>query len=318
MRYMDRTVIGLSIAFLILLAAAFFMPEWVRFIGLQSLARGTVALGLLVLWRSGLVSFGHALYFGVGAYAAAMLTLVGYHDAFFLVFAGTLAAGLLAFILGFLLRRYRGIFFALLNMAFSMILYGAIVKTEALGSTDGFNVLTPTFLGYAPEGEAVQTTLFIYTLVFTFFITVGVHLYLKTMLGGMSMAVRENEIRVEYLGYSAEKVIHVKYVFSGLVAGFGGTIMALAIGQVDPDSMANWTVSGEFVFITILSGIGNVGATFMGAFVFELIRTYAFEYAPQIWQLILGGSLLTIIMFLPDGIWSLFSRLRKSEKAPSP
>ncbi len=318
MRYMDRTVVGLSIAFLILLAAAFFMPEWVRFIGLQSLARGTVALGLLVLWRSGLVSFGHALYFGVGAYAAAMLTLVGYHDAFFLVFAGTLAAGLLAFILGFLLRRYRGIFFALLNMAFSMILYGAIVKTEALGSTDGFNVLTPTFLGYAPEGEAVQTTLFIYTLVFTFFITVGVHLYLKTMLGGMSMAVRENEIRVEYLGYSAEKVIHVKYVFSGLVAGFGGTIMALAIGQVDPDSMANWTVSGEFVFITILSGIGNVGATFMGAFVFELIRTYAFEYAPQIWQLILGGSLLTIIMFLPDGIWSLFSRLRKSEKAPSP
>jgi ABC-type branched-subunit amino acid transport system permease subunit len=82
--------------------------------------------------------------------------------------------------------------------------------------------------------------------------------------------------------------------------------------------MANWTVSGEFVFITILSGIGNVAATFVGALVFELIRTYAFEYAPQFWQFILGGSLLVIIMFLPDGIWSLLSRLRKSEKAPSP
>ncbi|MDA1099131.1 MAG: branched-chain amino acid ABC transporter permease [Proteobacteria bacterium] len=318
MRHIDKTVVGLTIAFLALLFADFFMAEWMRFIGLQSLARGTVALGLLVLWRTGLVSFGHALYFGFGAYAAAMLTLLGYHDAFFLVFAGTLIAGLLAFLLGFLLRRYRAIFFALLNMAFSMILYGVIVKTEALGSTDGFSVLAPTFLGYAPEGEAVQTTLFLFTLVFTYLITLGVHLYLKTTLGGMSMAVRENEIRVEYLGYSAEKVIHFKYVLSGLVAGFGGAIMALAIGQVDPDSMANWTVSGEFVFITILSGIGNVAATFVGALVFELIRTYAFEYAPQFWQFILGGSLLAIIMFLPDGIWSVLSRLRKAEKAPSP
>ena len=315
MRYLDKTVVGLSIAFLVLLWADFFMAEWMRFVGLQSLSRGAVALGLLVLWRTGLVSFGHALYFGFGAYAAAMLTLIGFHDAFLLVFAGTFSAGLLAFLLGFLLRRYRAIFFALLNLAFSMILYGVIVKTEELGSTDGFSVRAPTFLGYAPEGEAVQTALFLFTLVFTYIITVGVHLYLKTTLGGMSMAVRENEIRVEYLGYSAEKVIHYKYVSSGLVAGFGGAIMALAIGQVDPDSMANWTVSGEFVFITILSGIGNVAATYVGALVFELIRTYAFKYAPQYWQFILGGSLLAIIMFLPDGIWSLLSRLRKPEGA---
>ncbi len=317
-KYIDNTVIGLSIAFVVLIFADFFMAEWVRFIGLQSLARGAVALGLLILWRSGLVSFGHALYFGFGAYAAAMMTLIGYRDAFLLVFVGTAVAGILAFLLGFLLRRYRGIFFALLNLAFSMILYGVIVKTEALGSTDGFSVLTPTFLGYAPKGEAVQTTLFLFTLAFTYIITIGAHLYLKTTLGGMSMAVRENEIRVEYLGYSAERIIHVKYVFSGLVAGFSGAIMAMAIGQVDPDSMANWTVSGEFVFITILSGIGNVAATFIGALVFELIRTYAFEYAPQFWQFILGGSLLAIIMFLPEGIWSLVARLRRPQKAPSP
>ena len=314
-KYIDNTVIGLSIAFVVLIFADFFMAEWVRFIGLQSLARGAVALGLLILWRSGLVSFGHALYFGFGAYAAAMMTLIGYRDAFLLVFVGTAVAGILAFLLGFLLRRYRGIFFALLNLAFSMILYGVIVKAEALGSTDGFSVLTPTFLGYAPKGEAVQTTLFLFTLAFTYIITIGAHLYLKTTLGGMSMAVRENEIRVEYLGYSAERIIHVKYVFSGLVAGFGGAIMAMAIGQVDPDSMANWTVSGEFVFITILSGIGNVGATYIGALVFELIRTYAFEYAPQFWQFILGGSLLAIIMFLPDGLWSLVEKYNKRKEA---
>ncbi len=315
MRYVDKTVIGLTAALVILVIADFMMAEWMRLVALRTLSSGTVALGLLVLWRTGLISFGHALYFGFGAYAAAMLGLLGIRDAFVLVAFGTLCSGTLAFLLGFLLRRYRAIFFALLNMAFSMILYGAIVKTEELGSTDGFSVRAPTFLGYAPEGEAVQITLLLFTLVFVYFFTVGVHLYLKTTLGGMSMAVRENEIRVEYLGYSAEKVIHTKYVFSGLVGGFGGAIMALAIGQVDPDSMANWTVSGEFVFITILSGIGNVGATYIGALAFELIRTYAFEYAPQIWQFILGGSLLAIIMFLPDGIWSLIERMTKPEKA---
>ena len=101
----------------------------------------------------------------------------------------------------------------------------------------------------------------------------------------MTMAVRENEIRVEYLGYSAEKAI-IKYVLSGVLAGMGGVIMALTVGHVDPDSMVYWTVSGDF--ITILAGTGNVGATFIGALVYELLRTYAFEFAPEIWQLIPG------------------------------
>jgi branched-chain amino acid transport system permease protein len=248
------------------------------------------------------------LFFGFGAYSSALLSKLGISDAFLLTLAGTLSAGLLAFVLGFLLRRYRAIFFALLNMAFSMILYGVLVKTEALGSTDGFNVTTPSFFGYHPEGEAIQISLFIFTVLCAFVLVLAVRLYQRTTLGQMSMAVRENEIRLEYLGYSAEYAIHIKYIISGLLAGFGGAIMALTIGQVDPDSMALWTVSGEFVFITILSGTGNVVAPYIGALVFELIRTYAFEYAPHAWQFILGATLLAIIMFLPEGIWSVLSR----------
>jgi branched-chain amino acid transport system permease protein len=312
----DKTLIGVTIALAALLVADMVMAEWVRFIGLQTLARGVVALGLLLLWRTGPISFGHALYFGWGAYTAALLTRFEITtDAFLLSIIAAGSAGLLAFALGFLLRRYRAIYFALLNMAFSMILYGALVKTEALGSTDGFGVLTPTFLGYAPEGEAVQTSLFAFACISIYLMVVGVHFYLRSTLGHMTTAIRENEIRVEYLGYSAEAAIHVKYVISGVVAGLGGAIMAMAVGQVDPDSMTYWTVSGEFVFITILAGTGNVAAPFLGALVFEFVRTYAFEYAPQIWQLILGGTLLAIIMFLPDGMWSLVDRWRKAREA---
>ena len=139
----------------------------------------------------------------------------------------------------------------------------------------------------------------------------GVQLYLGSVLGQMTMAVRENEIRVEYLGYSVERVIHVKYVISGLLAGFGGAIMALAVGQVDPESMVYWSASGEFVFVAILAGTGNVAAPFLGAVVFEVIRHFAWEHGANLWQLIMGSFLLAIIMFMPDGIWSLLQRVSK-------
>jgi branched-chain amino acid transport system permease protein len=75
--------------------------------------------------------------------------------------------------------------------------------------------------------------------------------------------------------------------------------------------MCYWTVSGEFVFVTILSGTGSIAAPFLGSVIFQVIRTYAFEYSPYTWQLVLGGSLLLIILFLPNGLWSLVTRLRK-------
>ncbi|MEC8461653.1 MAG: branched-chain amino acid ABC transporter permease [Pseudomonadota bacterium] len=309
-RLLDRTFWGLTLGLFALLLLNFLLEEWMRSIGLQSLSRGCVAIGLLVLWRTGLVSFGHALFFGFGAYTVAMLQLIGINDIILLLIGGMATAGGLALVLGFLLRQYRAIFFALLNMAFSMILYGVLAKVESLGSTDGIGISQVTFFGFTASSEAYRPTLFVFAAIFAYIAAVGSHWYLKSTLGLMTMAVRENEIRVEYLGYSAEKAIHIKYVLSGVLAGVGGVIMALTVGHVDPDSMVYWTVSGDFVFITILAGTGNVGATFIGALVYELLRTYAFEFAPEIWQLILGGALLLIIMFLPDGLWSLRSEWR--------
>src|SRR3546814_12878745 len=91
---------------------------------------------------------------------------------------------------------------------------------------------------------------------------------------------------------------------SAALAGLGGGFLALALGQVDPDSMVNWTVSGELVFVTILSGPGGVAAPFIGSMIYELIRTYAFEWLAHAWQLLVGEMLLGLIFFLPDGLWS--------------
>ena len=225
--------------------------------------------GLVVLWRAGLVSFGQALYYCIGAYAVALAARwTGFTDAFALVLIGGVAAGLVAVLIGFLLARYREIFFAMLSLALSMILYGVLVKTESLGSTDGFSVATPTFFGYAPHRDALGLSLYWLTLGVDAVGAVLVAGYFRSVAGGLAAPIRDNEIRVEFLGVSVTGIIHTKVVIAGILGGLGGALAALAIGHVDPN-MAYWTTSGGFVFVTILAGAGSVAAAFVGSLAFE-------------------------------------------------
>jgi len=308
----DSTTVRLAIAFALIGLAGLIVPDWAVFLATLALAKALVVLGLLILWRTGLVPFGQALYFGTGAYTVGLLgRLLGATDIVLLTVMGTLIAAALGALVGVLLARYRDIFFAMLSMAFSMILYGILLKTEALGSTDGFNVESPTFLGYAPNGQPLQIAIFLWTVLLSFIAAYAVHRYLSSALGQLAAAIRDNEIRVEYLGVSVQTAIHIKVVVAAALAGAGGAITAFSVGHIDPDAMCYWTVSGEFVFVTILSGTGSIAAPFLGSVIFQVIRTYAFEYSPYTWQMVLGGSLLLIILFVPNGLWSLVTRLRR-------
>ena len=298
----------------IALAIGAFLPDWAIFLGIVSLAKGLVVLGLMLLWRTGLVSFGQGLFYGAGAYTVGVLPqYVAITDALLLVAIAAIGAGLLAFLLGFLLRRYREIFFAMLCMAFSMIFYGVLVKSESLGSTDGFNVVQTSYFGYVPaDPQEMQRILYVVTAVAVWLACLFVHRYLASTMGNLTRAIRDNELRVEYLGFSAKQAVHFKFVVAGLLAGAGGALAAIAIGHVDPE-MVWWIQSGEFVFVTILSGVGNVLAPLLGSVVFEILRTFAIQYAPNAWQFVVGGCLLAVIMFLPGGLWSLIERSREGE-----
>jgi len=304
----------------LLLAAAailigYLMPNWLRFVSTIALAKGMVVLGLLVMMRAGLVSFGQGLYYGLGAYAAGLsVNYLGINDAFLLLFAGILVSTVVGFILGFLLARYREIFFAVLNLAFSMILYGALVRSAALGSTDGFGVPRPYFAGFRPaSGDMAGLTMFLLAAFLAILAGWLAHRYLRSGMGLVGEAIRENELRVEYLGTSVRRVVHVKYVIASAMAGAGGALTAMASGHIDPE-VAYWTTSGEFVFVAILAGSGHVAAPFAGAFLFELIRTFAFAYSPDTWQMVLGVTLLLVIVFMPGGLWSLFETFRRRKE----
>ncbi|MBI5606970.1 MAG: branched-chain amino acid ABC transporter permease [Deltaproteobacteria bacterium] len=306
MKRMDYTFRILTGALAALLVIGPFLPQWMLFQVTVSFGKGLVVLGLLLLLRTGLVSFGQGLYYCLGAYTAGSLGLsLGLTDAVLSLLCGAAVAGFIAFILGFLLANYRGIFFAMLSLAFSMILYGLLVKTAFLGSTDGFNVGVPTLFGFMFSGRWVRYAVYALACLTVFLAALIMNRYLKTSLGRLSPAIKDNEIRVEYMGASVRRAIHIKYVIAAILAGAGGALTAITIGHIDPE-MAYWTTSGEFVFITILGGTGNVLAPFLGSLIFESIRSFAYEYSPNTWQMVLGAALLLVIIFLPAGLWSVF------------
>src|SRR5687767_6980202 len=172
---------------LILLIAAAWAPQWLLFLLALALAKGLVVLGLLLLMRAGLVSFGQGLYFGLGAYAAALLAhRGGLADAALMIVAGTLCAAAVAALLGLLLARYREIFFAMLSLAFSMILYGLLVKSSALGSTDGFSVHVKHFAGIALAAGAERRVFYAASAILVFFLGWALHRYLASHWGRLS------------------------------------------------------------------------------------------------------------------------------------
>jgi branched-chain amino acid transport system permease protein len=292
---------------------AFVLPQWVTFLLTIAMAKAFVVLGLVILQRTGLVSFGQALYYCLGAYCAGALSkFYAVSDVVLLMAAGGAASLLLAVILGFLLASYRGIFFGLLSMALSMILYGLLVKSQSLGSSDGFNMLAPTVFGYKP-GTQGDTRFLLLTVAcgWGILLTLLVHRYLKTPLGRLCEPIRDNEIRVEYMGTSVRSAIHVKYVIAAAVAGVGGALAGVTVGHIDPE-MAYWTTSGEFVFIAILAGTGSVAAPFLGALIYQSIYSAAYDLSPNTWQMVVGTSLLLVIVFLPNGLWSVFTRWKKA------
>ncbi len=291
----------------------FLIPDYAINTISLSFCNGLVVLGLLLLMRVGLVSFGHGMYYCLGGYAVAMTyNFLNIKEAILLVIIAVLIGFFISLFLGFFVRRFRGIFFAMLNLALSMILFGIIVKSISLGSTDGFGIKNLTYFGDIIEYEQ---RLNIYSYSFIVLIT-GLAMFivmkfLRSPSGKILEAIRENEIRSSYLGITVNKQIHKVYIFSSTLAALGGGLMVILIGHITPEDTAYWTKSGEFVFVAILSGSLNVFAPLFGSLFFEFIRSYALFYFPNTWQMIIGIILIIGIIYLPQGLGSIFYRKKK-------
>jgi ABC-type branched-subunit amino acid transport system permease subunit len=294
----------------LLLAAGFAMPSWLLFLSTMAISHGVVSLGIVLLMRSGVVSFGQGMVFALGGYAAALaFNFLGITDALVLILGAGLVSALIAAPFAPLLARYRGIFFAMLTLALSMVLYGVLVKSTALGGSDGFNVSRPTVFGFAITAENANFALYTIAVVIVGALTCAARIYGDSVRGLVSLAIRENELRVEYLGASVTAAIAVNFVVAAFLGGVGGALTLLALGHIDPN-FSYWTSSGEFVFVAILAGHHSMLAVFIASFAVEVVRSFSNLYFPNTWQLAMGVFLLVVIRFLPRGLGSLWADRR--------
>jgi len=289
-----------------LAVAGLVMPKWLTFLITMAAANGLVSLGIVILMRGGVVPFGQGMVFAIGGYTAALaFNKLGITDALGLTLAGGTMAALVAAPFAPLLSRYRGIFFAMLTLALSMVTYGLLMKLTVLGGSDGFNMGRPTLLGQTLPDERVGYVLYLLSIGVATVVALMARVYFDSTRGLITLAVRENELRVEYLGGSVRQAMAINFILASFCGGLGGALAVMALGHIEPN-FSFWTTSGEFVFVAILAGWQSVAAVFVASMVLEVVRSFSSAYFPNTWQLVLGLFLLFVIRFLPRGIGSLW------------
>lgn len=303
-----RTVM-VGIAFCALLCiAGLFAPKWLTFLVTMAAANGLVSLGIVGLMRGGVVPFGQGMMLALGGYTAALVyNKLGFTDVLGLTLAGGVVATLVSAPFAPLLSRYRGIFFAMLTLALSMVMYGLLMKVDVMGGSDGFNVGRPTLLGFKLPDSHNGYILYAVTVVIATVMALLARIYFDSTRGLVTVAVRENELRVEYLGGSVREAMTINFILAAFCGGMGGALAVLALGHIEPN-FSFWTTSGEFVFVAILAGWQSVAAVFVASTVLEVVRSFSSAYFPNTWQLVLGLFLLFVIRFLPGGIGSLWMK----------
>lgn len=294
--------------------APLFVSSWATLFALI-LAKGIVVLGIVLLLQAGQVSFGHAMFFATGAYVAAFWgRYIGGGDVLLFLVLGGVSSTIFGLIVGLFVVRYREIFFGMLNLAFSMVLWSLLEKMyRYTNGADGIRVPRPSLLGFAFTPETFQYVILYLSLVIAVAAFYGVQRYLDSPLGHMLRAIKSNETRLEYLGMSARRVLLVGYVISAFLGGIGGTLVA-TIQQIATPEFGFWTKSGEFVFIAILGGGAHAFGAFAGAATFECVRFYAAAHLADSWQLILGVVLIVIILYAPNGLIGLRQRYGQTKQ----
>ncbi len=289
------------------LGLAFSFP-WLKTPVLLALSNGLAVSGVIVLIRAGQVSFGNAMFACLAGYAAAFIAREWHLDALLLIALSCAFAALAGAVIGVFIVRYRGIFFGMLNLALSMVLFSVLGKFGSLtGGTDGLRFDRPT-LGFVHfEREGFETALLVLALVLAIGAGWLVQRYFASVSGQALAAIKTNETRLEYLGISAKRVFWGGYVLSATLCGLGGSLFALTQGLVTPE-MGYWVRSGELVFIAILGGSGHALGAFIGAFAYEFMKLYAAALLTGAWQLVMGLVLIAMVFMAPTGVFGMIER----------
>ena len=314
-------------AVLALVILPFVVPPYQTVLLSYGLIFAIAALGFnLLLGYTGLLSFGHSAYFGVGAYAVAFVVKYLKIDSMeVLLLAGILGSALVAALFGLLCVRYTKIFFGILTMALSQVLWSLAFKFFwVTGGSDGLRVPTPTLLAGTVKigATAGQDKLdflshryYFYVLAIFVICVALMWVIVHSPFGKALQAVRDNETRAEFVGVQVWHYRWVAFLISGVYTGLAGALWVPLNGLTTPDIL-HWTFSGEMVFFTVLGGFQTFFGPIVGAVIYNYLETYAVGHTVY-WQMVLGIVLVVLVLALPAGIVGtairLVPRFRKAE-----
>ncbi len=256
----------------------------------------------LILGYGGMVSFGHAAYFGMGAYTVAILTREGLTSAWVIWPVALALCALLALLIGAISLRTRGVYFIMITLAFAQMIYFVVVSFKQYGGEDGLRARRPEFGLF----ELNDTTLYYLTLGVLAACLYGLYRLVGSRFGRVLQAIRENESRTAALGYPVYYFQLLAFVLAGTLAGLAGVLMAHYTQYASPNLLA-WQQSGHLMMMVILGGVGQFWGGVLGAVVLSLVEEVLQDLTIH-WQLGVGVILLLVVLFAPKGLAGLWSR----------
>jgi branched-chain amino acid transport system permease protein len=273
----------------------------------QMLVYGLFALGFNLLYGyTGLLSFGHAAYWGLGAYGAGIvLAKLGWTSLWAALAVGMLAAGVGGALVGFFALRRRGIYFAMLTLAFAQLFYFiAFHLADLTGGDDGLRGIPQLPLGLFGLSVPMKSPLAFhcFALAAAAVAVAGLQRVLRSPFGAVLAAIRENGDRATACGYDVGRVRLLSFVFSALITGLAGALEALRLNVVPVEALG-WSTSGQVVIMTLLGGAGTFFGPFVGAATFLVLGDRLSLVMADSWPIVIGGLFMAFVLFLPKGIW---------------
>lgn len=267
----------------------------------------------LVLGYGGMVSFGHAAFFGMGGYVVGILaTQYGVLSAWIAWPLAVLIAALLGLVIGAISLRTRDVYFIMITLAFAQMLFYLFTSLRVYGGQDGLTVPRSTIAPFLPSDSNV--TLYYVVLALLTVSMVVMWRIIQSRFGHVLRSIKENETRMAAIGYP---VYGYKLVGFAIGAGFAGLAGALNTNLntfINPNSLS-WLLSGQIMMMVILGGVGRFWGGLVGAFAFLLLETVLQGWT-EYWQLALGLVLLAIVLLAPEGITGFAARLATRRKPP--
>jgi len=287
-------------ALLAVLPALPFMSKFYLLLAFDALLFGTIAMSLdLLMGYTGLVSFGHAAFYGLGAYATAILLERGVLSVWACLGAALVVVGLYAAVVSYFATARRGIYFALLTLIFAEVVYTFFRYTQTFGGSDGIQGLPDALLW---RGVPIDTPLRKYYLVLVY-LTVAYaicRVVVTSHFGRVLVAIRENEDRARFLGYSVQRYKMAACMISALLTGTAGAIYPIRAAFATPDLML-WTESGEFIISVMIGGLGTLAGPILGGAFFTILRDKVSSFVDW-YFIVIGVVLVLIVLFMPKGL----------------